>query len=48
MNIRKIALVALILITSGAAHAGASGNLGFASDYYYRGIFQAESSAMAA
>lgn len=45
MNIRKIALVALMLITSGAAHAGASGNLGFASEYYYRGIFQAESSA---
>ncbi|MDE0789387.1 MAG: TorF family putative porin [Woeseiaceae bacterium] len=45
MNIRKIALVALILLTSGAAHADVSGNLGFASDYYYRGIFQAESSA---
>jgi uncharacterized protein (TIGR02001 family) len=44
MNIRKIPLVALILLTSGAADADVSANIYFASDYYYRGIFQAESS----
>jgi uncharacterized protein (TIGR02001 family) len=45
MNTGKTALVALTLLTSGAAEADASANLGFANDYYYRGIFQAESSA---
>jgi uncharacterized protein (TIGR02001 family) len=47
MNINKSALVALTLITSGAAQADLSANVGFASDYYYRGIFQATSSASA-
>jgi uncharacterized protein (TIGR02001 family) len=45
MNTGKKALVALTLLTSGAAVADVSANLGFASDYYYRGIFQAEVSA---
>jgi uncharacterized protein (TIGR02001 family) len=45
MNIRKPALVALALLSTGAAQAELSANLGFASDYYYRGIFQATSSA---
>ena len=45
MNVQKSALVALTLISSGAAQAEWSANLGFASDYYYRGIFQATSSA---
>lgn len=45
MNVRKSALVALTLVSSGAAQADWSANLGFASDYYYRGVFQATSSA---
>lgn len=45
MNPGKTALLALTLLTSGATQADVSANLGFASDYYYRGIFQAESSA---
>ncbi len=45
MNIRKSALVASALLVTGAAQADISANLGFASEYYYRGIFQAESSA---
>jgi len=44
MTIRKSAIVAIILLTSGLAHAGWSANVGYASDYYYRGIFQASSS----
>ncbi|MCP5092276.1 MAG: hypothetical protein GY949_15280 [Gammaproteobacteria bacterium] len=44
MTIRQSALVAITLLTSGLAHAGWSANLGYASDYYYRGIFQASSS----
>ena len=44
MTFRKSAIVAITLLTSGLAHAGWSANLGFASDYYYRGIFQASSS----
>ena len=44
MTVRKTAFVAITLLTSGLAHAGWSANLGFASDYYYRGIFQASSS----
>jgi len=44
MNTRKSALVALALLITGAAQADVSANLGFASDYYYRGIFQASSS----
>jgi uncharacterized protein (TIGR02001 family) len=47
MNTRKSALVALALLTSGAAQAEVSGNIGFASDYYFRGFFQKSSSASA-
>lgn len=45
MNTTKTALAALILVASAAAQADTSANIGFASEYYYRGIFQAESSA---
>ena len=45
MNIRVSALVASALLFTGVAQAEVSANLGFASEYYYRGIFQAESSA---
>jgi len=34
-----------LLLLAGAAHADVSANIGFASDYYYRGIFQASNSA---
>ena len=47
MNLKKSALVTLTLLTSAGANADLSANLGFASDYYYRGIFQATSSASA-
>jgi len=45
MNIKRSALVASALLFTGVAQAEVSANLGFASEYYYRGIFQAESSA---
>ncbi len=45
MKTRKTALIAFILSISGAAQAEFSANVGFVSEYYYRGIFQAESSA---
>jgi len=45
MNTRKAALVALTLLSSAAANADFTANLGFASDYYFRGIYQAASSA---
>ena len=38
-------LFALLFLAAGTAHADFSANLGFASDYYYRGIFQAPNSA---
>ena len=44
MTFKKSAFIAFTLFTSGLAHAGWSANLGYASDYYYRGIFQAGSS----
>ncbi len=44
MNTRKSALVALALLTAGVAQADVSANLGFARDYFYRGIFQAPNS----
>lgn len=47
MHVRKSVLVATALISSSAAQAELSANVGFASDYYYRGIFQAASSASA-
>ncbi len=40
-------LVATLLISSAAAQADVSANLGFASEYYYRGIFQESTSASA-
>ncbi len=42
---RFTAVLIATLLTAGVAHADFSANLGFASDYYYRGIFQADSSA---
>lgn len=45
MNVRKSACVAVALFVTGAAQAEWSANVGFASDYYYRGILQAPSSA---
>lgn len=45
MKAKISALVALALLGTSAAQADLSANLGFASDYYYRGIFQAASSA---
>ena len=45
MNIRKTAFVAITLFSSGMAQAQWSANLGFASDYFFRGIYQAQSSA---
>jgi hypothetical protein len=44
MNIRKFGFITLALLTGGIAQAEMSANLGFASDYHYRGIFQAPSS----
>ena len=38
-------LIALLFLAAGTAHADLSANLGYASDYYYRGIFQAPNSA---
>ena len=44
MKHRKIALIALVLSLGGVAQAEVSANLGFASDYFYRGILQAPNS----
>ena len=48
---RSAALLLLLLLTAGhagrPAAADVSANIGFASDYYYRGIFQASSSVSA-
>ncbi|MGI9234575.1 MAG: TorF family putative porin [Woeseiaceae bacterium] len=44
MTARKTAFIAITLLFSSLAQAGWSANLGFASDYFYRGIFQASSS----
>ena len=44
---RVISLLFLGVLASGQAAAELSANLGFASDYYYRGFFQASSSASA-
>ena len=45
MRARKSAFVAIALLSGSIAHADWSANLGFASDYYFRGIFQSQSSA---
>ena len=44
-TILKSGLVAVLLAASATASADWSANLGFASEYYYRGIFQSSSSA---
>jgi uncharacterized protein (TIGR02001 family) len=44
MNIRISALAVMSLLITATAQAEVSANLGFASDYHYRGIFQASSS----
>ncbi len=41
------AIAAGSMATSGAAVAGASANVGYVSDYYFRGVYQASSSASA-
>lgn len=41
----RIGLATTLLLASGLAQADWSANLGFASDYYFRGIFQKASSA---
>ncbi len=45
MKAMKPAVIAIALLGSSAAQADWSANLGFASDYYFRGVFQAQSSA---
>ncbi len=47
MNSSKTILIGLLLTLSGAAQAELSANLGFMSDYHFRGIFQAPTSASA-
>lgn len=42
---KNMAIPAILLFLSGTAFADLSANIGFASDYYFRGIFQAPSSA---
>ncbi|MDJ0906213.1 MAG: TorF family putative porin [Woeseiaceae bacterium] len=44
-TIHKAGLAATLLAASSVANAGWSANLGFASDYYFRGIFQKSASA---
>ena len=44
-TLSKSALVGALLVASGAANADWSANVGYASEYYYRGFFQKESSA---
>ena len=41
----KLSLVAGLLLASGVASAGWSANVGYASEYHFRGIFQKNSSA---
>lgn len=47
MKIGKSAGLALALIISGVAQADVASNIGFSSDYYYRGILQAPNSVSA-
>lgn len=44
-HLTKSALLATLLVTSSAANADWSANVGYASEYYYRGFFQKNSSA---
>jgi uncharacterized protein (TIGR02001 family) len=46
-TISKTGLVGALLLASGLAHADLSANIGWASEYHYRGIFQKTSSASA-
>lgn len=45
MTVKKTAFVAITLLASSLAHAGWSANLGWASEYHFRGILQKVSSA---
>lgn len=45
MTFRKTAFVAITILTSGLAHAGWSANVGYASEYHFRGLLQKNSSA---
>ncbi len=47
MKFGKPACVAIALLITGVAQADVSANIGFASDYFYRGIFQAPNSVSA-
>ena len=44
MNSRKTAFIAIALLSSGIANAQWSANIGWASDYYFRGILQSPTS----
>ena len=44
-SVSKGALLATLLVAGSAANADWSANVGYASEYYYRGFFQKESSA---
>ncbi len=44
MRTRITGFITVTLLLTGTAHAELSANLGFASEYHYRGIFQASSS----
>jgi uncharacterized protein (TIGR02001 family) len=46
-NVFASALVIGVLSVPAVSHAGASGNIGYVSDYIFRGVFQADSSAYA-
>ncbi|MCW8956394.1 MAG: TorF family putative porin, partial [Gammaproteobacteria bacterium] len=46
-NILAISAAVAGVLVSSASYAGASANVGFVSDYYFRGVFQAASSASA-
>ena len=47
MKTKLTVFLTATLLGAATANAELSANLGFASDYYYRGIFQAETSASA-
>lgn len=44
-NDMRTGIICMALLVSATANAEWSGNIGWTSDYYYRGIFQASSSA---
>ncbi len=44
MKALKPAVIAIVLLGSGAAHAGWSANIGYMSEYHFRGILQKTSS----